>query len=635
MFTRVRAMENLFLERVTREVSSELVGARVERVTGIPPMSLALEFSVENAPPRVPLLLICLDPKFPGILTLEKPLPHAPAGTNPEGFVKLLNEKLRGRVLRQVQQHGRDRVARLDFAGRTGSIEDALWIEFFGRRPIAALVDPSTDTIIACSREGLKSGSGTLMRTGAPYAPPEDRKKISVEGVSPGHLASWMKESGEEELGVVLSRKIEGLSPQAAQAVVESANAAEGATGQGHAGRRPSGNLPSPEKLLESLSQHLLEPDRYLNLAVKSTLLSRESGTGGGPRFGVTLFPFGAFPQNGGSECGLQHFETAMEAVRFCFNELCRWYRMTAAARLRSDAAALAERLSKLRLALAQDLKSAEQGQKHTRMGELILANLKSIRRGLDVVQLKDIHGEGQATVAVSLDPALSPSENADRYFKRARKAKRAVVILNRRIAELSHNIDALEQFAARVPDEVSSRDVLGLGRKLELIARRTTRKAGTGLQEPKKEQEKRRGTRGGALARVGKPSARAGRQKFNPRHFTTSDGHSVIVGRNNAENDYVTHRLAKPEDLWFHAYGVKGSHVILRKKGKSAPSRRAIEEAASIAAYFSKGKTSSSLPVIFTQRKYVNRPRGTRPGTATCTREKLIMVRPTKPLSQ
>jgi len=122
------------------------------------------------------------------------------------------------------------------------------------------------------------------------------------------------------------------------------------------------------------------------------------------------------------------------------------------------------------------------------------------------------------------------------------------------------------------------------------------------------------------------------GREAFNPRLFETSDGFGVIVGRNNKENDYVTHHLSKPEDLWFHASGIPGSHVILRKKGKSPPSRKAIEEAAAIAAYFSKGKTSSAVPVIYAEKKYVHRPRGARPGTATCTREKFLMVRPRKP---
>jgi predicted ribosome quality control (RQC) complex YloA/Tae2 family protein len=106
-----------------------------------------------------------------------------------------------------------------------------------------------------------------------------------------------------------------------------------------------------------------------------------------------------------------------------------------------------------------------------------------------------------------------------------------------------------------------------------------------------------------------------------------------VLVGRSNAENDWLTHRHARPEDLWFHAHGVPGSHVVLRREGrKSNPSARTLEEAAAIAAFYSKARHSSKTPVIYTLRKHVRKPRGARPGLAVCEREKMIMVRPKDP---
>jgi predicted ribosome quality control (RQC) complex YloA/Tae2 family protein len=106
-----------------------------------------------------------------------------------------------------------------------------------------------------------------------------------------------------------------------------------------------------------------------------------------------------------------------------------------------------------------------------------------------------------------------------------------------------------------------------------------------------------------------------------------------VVVGRSNEENDFVTHRLAKQEDYWFHASGVPGSHVVLKRAGrKDNPSSKAIEEAAAIAAFYSKSRNSRKAPVIYTLKKYVHKPRKAKPGLATCSNEKTVMVAPMNP---
>lgn len=107
-----------------------------------------------------------------------------------------------------------------------------------------------------------------------------------------------------------------------------------------------------------------------------------------------------------------------------------------------------------------------------------------------------------------------------------------------------------------------------------------------------------------------------------------------VIVGRTNQENDYVTHSIARQDDLWFHASGVPGSHVVLKKAGrKDNPSAKAIEEAAAIAAYYSKARHSKKAPVIYTLKKYVSKPRKGKAGLAQCTREKSVLVLPWSPV--
>jgi len=638
-------MENVFLSQVVKELTAALLpeGAspRVERVCGFPPAAIQIDLSAAHKPgeaagpePALPRpghsLVVCLDAIFPCLTTVDGPLPAAPAAANPEGFVKTLSDALKGAVLARVEQHGRDRVVRVVFARRAGSQELVMWVELFGRRPVAVLAEAATNVIVASSREGVRSASGGILHAGATYRPPAGRSKVAVEELTPETVRGWIEEGSEDDLSVRLSRRIEGLSPNAGQEIIHLAGGVSGIRA---------------ETLLEELRQRLTHPERHFAPAVRAPLDESASVA----TFELALFPFGGAAAAEDKRYAVRRFDAALDAVRHCLVQLCVWYRRAASRALRSDAAAVAAKLDKLRSALEEDATGAEGSESFRRAGELIVTHMKEIRRGADAVELPDVHGEGEGTVRVKLDPALSAPENADRYFKRARKAKRALEMLRRRVASVERALHSVEKFAHEVPNEVGPDDVVRLRRRLELLGK-AGRRSVAAVQGGRSAGDRKRdvaaraglGTGGGAsdlrgAAPRGAISRRAGAQgraSFNPRVFTTSEGYTIIVGRNNNENDYVTHRLAKPEDLWFHAYGVTGSHVLLRHKGKAAPSARAIREAASVAAYFSKAKTSSAVPVIYTQKKFVHKPRGARPGTATCAREKTVMARPVKPLS-
>ena len=121
-----------------------------------------------------------------------------------------------------------------------------------------------------------------------------------------------------------------------------------------------------------------------------------------------------------------------------------------------------------------------------------------------------------------------------------------------------------------------------------------------------------------------------------HPRRYRTSTGWSVWAGRNNRENDLLTHKLAAQNDVWFHAHGYAGSHVVLRRDGrKEEPSGRTLEEAAAVAAYWSKGRTANKVAVVYTLAKFVSKPRCGAPGLAVMKREKTIMVRPALPCEE
>ncbi len=120
---------------------------------------------------------------------------------------------------------------------------------------------------------------------------------------------------------------------------------------------------------------------------------------------------------------------------------------------------------------------------------------------------------------------------------------------------------------------------------------------------------------------------------RLQPRRLRTSEGWDVLIGRSNEGNDHLTLHMARPEDYWFHVHGAAGSHVVLRRgKGKNEPSKRTLEEVAAWTAFYSQARTAGRVPVIWTLKKYVRKPRGAKPGTVICEREKSLRVRPSEP---
>jgi len=267
----------------------------------------------------------------------------------------------------------------------------------------------------------------------------------------------------------------------------------------------------------------------------------------------------------------------------------------------------LAGRLKRTHEAIRRDLEKAEAWPHQERCGTALLAHGAAVPPRADEVTLPDPFDPDGATITITVDPRLSPAKNAAVYLKRAARGKRAIETIGSRRERIVEDLAWITPRLGR-PESDWEADELTVLRTL--IARYRIRTAAPS-------NKIRRGRA-------------AESTKFHPRRYRSTDGWTILVGRNNDENDWLTHRLAKPDDFWFHAQGVAGAHVVLRREGrKDNPSRRTLEEAAAIAAAFSRGRHSKSVPVIYTLAKYVRKPRKAAPGLAVCTREKTLMVEP------
>lgn len=247
--------------------------------------------------------------------------------------------------------------------------------------------------------------------------------------------------------------------------------------------------------------------------------------------------------------------------------------------------------------AIEEDMARARRAEELRSKGELLAANLHRVPKGASEVFLPSFE-DPERKVRVELDPKLSPAGNMARYFASAKKAETALGVLPGRRKETLEEIARLEGYLRELEGMGSPEEVEEFGRKLEGLLR--------------------------------KAGGRKGREKVRGFRRYEVDGWEVLVGRDGEENDRLLRR-ASPEDLWFHAYGAPGAHVVLRREGKE-PSAEVLEKVAGIAAYHSKAKASGMVPVTCTHVKYLRRPRGARPGEVIVTRGRTLFVEPRLP---
>lgn len=247
---------------------------------------------------------------------------------------------------------------------------------------------------------------------------------------------------------------------------------------------------------------------------------------------------------------------------------------------------------------LKQTLKDAEQADRFQLLGELLTSNLYAVERGMTEVSVVNYYDEDGGSITIPLNPQKSPSENAQLYFSRYQKAKNAVEIVNEQIEKAKEEIIYLERLLQQL-ESASTKDVEEIREELEeegyLRARKQTKKKKTN----------------------GKPVLES---------YTSSDGTQILVGKNNKQNDYLTNKAAGRDDIWLHTKDIPGSHVVIKSND---PSEQTIKEAANIAAYFSKARESSSVPVDFTAVRQVKKPKGAKPGFVIYEGQQTVYVTP------
>lgn len=487
----------------------------------------------------------------------------------PPVFCMVLRKHLSAARITDIIQHENDRIIEIlmETVNELGfSVNKKLIIEIMGKHSNVLLIDMSTDRII----DSIKHISIDVNRA-RQILPGKQYQYPPAQHKVPftAITEEKMKEMLSSELQPerAIMTNIQGISPALAETIANSENAYQYLS-----------------QLITSISDKKISPVVYVDEDNKPV------------DFHITkLTVYDNSYQR-------LRFDTFSEAAHYFFSH--RESSNTIKQKSNDLLRVVNSNLDKLRLKtqrLNEDLYKAENSEKYRIYGELLTANLHNAKNGDSIITVLNYYDNEM--ISIPMDPRFSPAKNAQNYYKKYGKSKTAIkekkVQLNDVAAEISY-LESVLDFINRVKT-IEEIELL----KQELID--------SGFIRFKKTRNDSR--------KASKPK---------PHSYTTSSGKTVLVGRNNKENDWLTLKKASGTDLWFHTKDIHGSHAILFLNGNEA-TEEDLFEAASIAAYHSKASESENVPVDYTKVRYVKKPSGAKPGMVIFTHNRTLYVNPVK----
>ncbi len=552
---------------VLDEIKKTALGARIEKVFQPERDEIVLQMRSFEGGRRLLINAGSNSPRL-GFTTVQKENPMSPPM-----FCMLLRKHLQGAKLTEVSQAGFERVAMLTFETRDEMGFDCscrLIVEIMGKYSNLMFADASGKIIAVLRPVDFTTSSRRQVLPGMIYELPPAQEKQDPMTATPESFAELLLGADRDQLiEKLITRSYLGISACVAREIAY------------RAGGRVDATVGACD--LGRLTECFFEVIRIIREGDFAPCMVTE-----GER--PVEYAFLELQQYGGLT--LHRKAGAGELLDAFFGSRDREYhiRQRAADVLHILTAADARIRKKLELQ-RQELADCEKGVEYKKNGDLITANLHMLTRGMTRVELtdyEDYREDGSFGVrVVELDARLSPAANAQRLYKRYNKSKTARVELTRQIelgeAELAYLdsvFDALSH-AETAADLTEIRDELyrsGYASRMKHYA----------------------------LSRKSPAPVVA--------QFTTTDGYRVLCGKNNLQNEYITHKLAAKTDYWFHVKNMPGSHTVMLCNGEEPP-ERAFTEAAEIAAYFSRGAGGQNVEVDYTQVRNVKKPSGTKPG--------------------
>lgn len=552
------------------ELTMKLLDGRVQALVEVDDLSLGMEIYARQQRNN---LYLSAHPQRARVQLMDDKLRRGATHPSPLGL--LLKKYLIGSRLIEISQPPHERILHLSFSGEEGDV--TLIAEIMDRRSniILTVGDLIMDSI---KRIGKDQNRYRVTLPNKLYIPPPPIRKMPPAELTSALMKGLLMEEPAAYAWKALVKHLSGISPLLAR---ELAFRAAGEIAICAADISPTDLLTEIEAFLNSIDRgdwrpgvcHVEEGSGYTAFAAYPITHLK----GWEPRPSISAAVTDYF----GAPVSLDAYAPAKETVA------------------REVKAALLKMEKKLS-ALRRQLKDADEIDRLRISGELIYAYSYQLAKGdAELIAQYDVEAQ---PLSIKLDTDLIPVENAQRYFERYEKAKKAFADLPVLVKRAELEWDYLQQLktdldlAENWPEIDEVREALVAGGYWQ--GRRTK------------------------TPRSGKPGI---------RRYVSPDGFVILVGRNAAQNHTLVTEKSQKDDLWLHAHGLPGSHVIIQKSGREV-SDQALEQAAKLAAYFSAGRTESSIRVDITERRYVRPIKGARPGQVTYRNERTLTVKPAKP---
>lgn len=576
------ALDGIFLTKIKNELNDKAVGLRVDKVNQPTNDEIILNLRGRNGNYK---LLFCVRADSPRIHFTSHSIDNPPV---PPMFCMLLRKYLTGALIKEFRQHESDRILFVDFDATNeigDRIEVSLCIEIMNK--YSNLIFLRDGKIVdALKRVDITTSSVRQILPGMDYRLPPEQDKLNIDKCSVDEIIDRVLFFKEKSLSGAIMASVQGVSPVVARELSYKATFDDLSVSS-----LKDENIVALRNELEKIKLDLSSFDDVY-------MLTEEKGK---PK---DMSHIEIKQYSGALVC--KRYESPSELLDDFYFERDRINRINHRGReLIKLLNKLIERTARKISIQKDELKRCADKDTLKLYGELIVANLYRLHKGTSFYEVENYY-DNCNIIKIPCNPALSPQENQKKYYKDYRKAQTAEKLLAELIEQGEQELVYLES----VLDELSRADT-----DTEISLIRLELSQGGYIKNTKAKRQK--------------PP-----KELPPYEFTTTDGFRVLVGRNNIQNDRLSLKTARKTDMWLHTQKIPGSHVIICGDNKEI-SDLAIEEAAVIAATYSKAKDSSLVPVDYTPVKQLRKPVGAKAGMVIYHEYYTIIVNPDKDFTE
>ncbi|AIK39156.1 MULTISPECIES: Rqc2 family fibronectin-binding protein [Bacillus] len=558
------AFDGLFTRAITHEIANSLQTGRISKIYQPSKYEVLLHIRANGKNQK---LLISAHPTY-ARMHLTNQSYDSPA--LPPMFCMLLRKHLEGGFIEKIEQIDLERIIQITVRSRNEIGDESLKtlvIEIMGRHSNIILVDAKTNIILdSLKHVSLAVNRHRTVYAGAEYVAPPAQHKINPLQIETQDEFIRPLDFLAGNMDKQLVGAFMGISPLFAKEVVKKAVMVNE-----HALSEAFFTLQKP------MQAHQYEP----------TMI-----TANGKEF-FYLFPLTHLKGHN------KTFLSVSELLdRFFFGKAERDRVKQQAHDLERFMHNEKAKNEKKLIKLQKTLQDAGKADKYQLFGELLTANMYALKKGDKEIEVVNYYDENGGTVKITLDPLKTPSENAQRYFQKYQKAKNSVAIVKEQIEKTNEEILYFDSLLQQM-EAASSKDIEEIREEL----------AEEGYMRNRKSKNTKKKTSKPILDK-----------------YISTDGTEILVGKNNKQNDYLTTKFARRDEIWLHTKDIPGSHVVIRSL---EPTEETLLEAAKLAAYYSKAKDSSSVPVDFTKIRHVKKPSGAKLGFVTYDNQQTLYVTP------